>query len=122
MLELEIAHPDPTANRSRTITAVIDTGCTNSAIRRDVADALGLPIIGTAPVATASSGTDVVTRDVVLARLLVGRERFHALRQLAICPMSNEMLFGMDAMAGGVLTIDMVRGTWEWKIVRVLGL
>jgi hypothetical protein len=25
------------------------------------------------------------------------------------------MLFGMDLLAGGVLTVDLVAGRWEWR-------
>lgn len=33
--------------------------------------------------------------------------------------MRDEMLFGMDLLEGGVLTVDMVKYRWSWRLKSV---
>jgi predicted aspartyl protease len=100
------------------VTAIVDTGCTISTIRADMAAALGLPLQGRATVATANGTRQC---DVVLAELFLKSrgKTVRSLRQLAIAPTLNEMLFGMDAMEGGVLTVDCVGRVWERDLKHV---
>jgi hypothetical protein len=75
---------------------------------------------GVVEVATANRS---VACPVVLAGLILTSKGagVHSLRQLAVAPMTNEMLFGMDALEGGVLVVDSVAGVWEWDLKRVAG-
>lgn len=116
-MDLMICHPsDDKLNQQ--ITAIIDTGCTGTAIRSDIVSALNLPLIGQADV-HAFGGVKrspvvllkqvVVTVEGTVSRLtqaIVGDE----------AEMRDEMLFGMDSMVGSVLTVDGIRNRWEWKL------
>lgn len=98
------------------VRAIIDTGATNSAIRADIAAALGLPIIGTQLVDTASTGGKAIPCDTFLGKLWLGQPIVTTVKQLTVMPLKDEMLFGMDAILGGILTVDMVSGVWSWEL------
>jgi hypothetical protein len=103
---------------ARTLRAVVDTGCTSTAIRADLAAELGLPPVGIIDVNTSSSGGESIPCQTVMADLRLadatGSEILvrHA---LIVMDMSDELLLGMDLLGGGVLTIDLVDGVWDWK-------
>jgi hypothetical protein len=125
VLQVEVAKPavgwSTTGGRSvapRTLGAIIDTGCTTTAIRADVAAELGLPPIGIVEVRTASSGDGSIPSQTVLASLCLRDPRGRELNvqcELVVQSMYDEMLLGMDRLAGGVLTVDLVQGLWDWK-------
>lgn len=120
--ELVIAGPlasgtpfDPTIYDSVRTEAIIDTGCTQSTVSRKVAERLKLPVVDSTEVITAGGTREV---DVVAATLVIpiGNGAFHRTVRLGIpddC--LNEMLFGMDLLEGGVLTVDQVRRQWYWE-------
>jgi predicted aspartyl protease len=102
------------------ITAIIDTGCTHSAICRDLATKLQLPVTGTTKVISVNQ---VFTTDVVTAKLIIpggrGNDAVGTFVQLSLADLQGEMLFGMDLLNGGILTVNMVDGTWDWKLLAV---
>lgn len=102
----------------RKATAIIDTGCTDTAIRYELAAEIGLPVIGQKEVDTASSGEGSVMCPTVLAALhlrdLRGRE-IVTQRELTAHDMKDDILFGMDLLAGGILTVDLVGLRWDLK-------
>ncbi len=117
ILELRVSHPserDP--NKARVVKAIIDTGATHSAIRQDIAVALGLPVTGTMPVDTASTAGSAIACPVFLGKLWIGQPIVTNVIELTGMPLRDEMLFGMNSIAGGVLTVDMVAGTWSWEL------
>lgn len=99
--------------------AIIDTGATDSSVRFDLAARIGLPVVDQRIVSSATSGEDDVICPVVLADLYVRDIRGQQLRlfaqELIASEMSDDMLLGMDLLSGGVLTVDMLYGTWNWK-------
>lgn len=102
----------------RRITAIIDTGCTNSAIRYDLAAELGLPVIGRREVSTASSGSEPIDCATVAADVVMTDPndlQAHVFSELIVQDMEDDMLLGMDLLGGGVLTVDLVSGFWDWK-------
>ncbi len=102
----------------RRIKAIIDTGCTNSAIRYDLAAELGLPVIGRREVSTASSGSEPIDCPTVAADVLMtdpNRLQVHVFSELVVQDMEDDMLLGMDLLGGGVLTVDLVAGYWDRK-------
>jgi len=115
-------HPkgtDLNAVRWRSVRAIVDTGCTHTAIRMDVAAELGLPIVDQCVVATASSGVAGETRPMVLGLVLVFENPMReaiAERKFIAQDMADEMLLGMDLLDGGILRVDLVNKTWEWKL------
>lgn len=110
---LQLAHP--TGTRRVAVSAVIDTGCTTSAIRPGLAQSLGLPVIGSTQVTVA--GREALRCDLVQALVVLpGGEA--TVRRLTVAAMSHDMLFGMDLLAGGVLTVDVDAGKWEWRTRR----
>lgn len=115
--------PNPGApTKFAQVEALVDTGCTNTSIRADVAQAVGLPVIGKAQVSTASSNQSTVTCDVVMGVLSIPRSDKGTVSRpipLTIAPMAEPMLLGMDALRGGVLTVDLVNGVWDWKLHQV---
>lgn len=123
MLKLKLCHPQsPSGGKivTRSITAVVDTGATNSAVTQGIVDALGLPVIGRTRIGTANGTKEV---DVVAARAILpchedATKVFSKLVQLSVVDMVGEMLFGMDLLEGGVLTVNMCAGTWEWKLLN----
>jgi hypothetical protein len=42
-----------------------------------------------------------------------------SLQEMVVADMENEMLFGMAGMKGGILTVDLVRNRWEWRLLAV---
>lgn len=119
-LELMVCNPsDDRINEH--VTAIIDTGCTRTAIREDIATRLQLPQSGVAQV---HGFGGVQTAAIVVAKIVVasGTEAVSALSEVAIgktSEMRDEMLFGMDGLAGGVLTVDGVLGTWRWQLKKL---
>lgn len=101
------------------VRAVVDTGCTDSALRLDIVAELGLPVIDIVPVGTASSGSQPQDTQRVAAIVLifesVAREAIEQTRLLA-ADMDDEMLLGMDLLAQGILIVDCVHGVWEWRL------
>ena len=113
--------PGVTPHKSKILTAIIDTGATSSSIRAELAKDLCLPVISTAKVATASSGTEPVVCDVMASVMTVESdgEKASQFRPVTVQDMSCDLLFGMDALAGGILTVDSVKGRWSWKLTKV---
>jgi hypothetical protein len=102
----------------RKVRAVVDTGCTNTAIRYELAAELGLPVVGSTAVETASSGSSPVPCPTVLADLALMDPRnivIQVTHELVAQDMSDDVLLGMDLLIGGVLTVDMVHLRWDWK-------
>lgn len=113
-----------TGHYTRKLRAIVDSGCTNTSIRIDIAAELGLQPVGIVQVHTGSSGADAIECQTVMAdvRLVdpAGREiltRF----ELTAMDMADEMLLGMDLLTGGVLNIDLIVGVWDWKHYRPAG-
>ena len=49
-----------------------------------------------------------------------GPARFQRMVQIIVADeMTNQMLFGMDLMAGGILRVDLVKGRWSWNLMRL---
>lgn len=113
-----ICHPHSNSPQSR-VDALVDTGCTVSAIRADIAQALGLPVIDRTQVNTA--GGPVIT-DRVLARCVLyspdgtGVEKLW--RLVCVPDMIDDLLYGMDLMAGGTLKVNLVAGNWQWRLMQ----
>lgn len=102
----------------RQITAIIDTECTNSVVRYDLAAELDLPVIGRREVSTASSGSEPIDCLTVAADLLMTDPKqlqAHVFSELVVRDMEDDMLLGMNLIGGGVLTVDPVAGFWDWK-------
>lgn len=117
ILELRLSHPGETDHsKARVVRAIIDTGATNSAIREDIALSAGLPVIGTQLVDTASTGGKAIPCDTFLGKLWLGQPIVTTVKELTVMPLKDEMLFGMDALLGGILTVDMVAGIWSWEL------
>jgi predicted aspartyl protease len=116
---VELPPPDGAADQpARTLRAIIDTGCTDTSIRADLAAELGLPPIGIIEVRTGSSGADTIECQTVLADILLVDSRGRQLRirqTLTVLDMADEMLLGMDLLSGGVLSVDLIAGIWDWK-------
>ncbi len=100
------------------VRALIDTGCTTTAIRADIAARLGLPTVGFATVHTGSSGRKRgVPCSVVLAEIQLEDQQGRELRlqhEFLTLDMAVELLLGMDVLHGGALSVDLVDGVWEW--------
>ena len=109
---------------SRKLVAIIDTGATTSVIRRDIAEELRLPIVDTRvsvyrPVVGEESAGFAETESVILRIYYLNgadRERRVVTALLSEVQSRDEMLIGMDALEGGVLTVDLVRGEWSWRV------
>lgn len=103
------------------MTAIVDTGCTAIAIRRDIAARLGLPVADTREVSTASCGATRIRTELVIGTIHLEKEGRTAtsLQEMVVADMEDEMLFGMAGMKGGILTVDLVRNRWEWRLVAV---
>ncbi len=100
----------------RCVSAIIDTGATVSGISERLANELGLSRVSTIELGT-THGT--VTADVVIARVKIesGGKPTSGLMKLAIIPdPRDDMIFGMNALDGGVLTVDLVKYKWEWHL------
>lgn len=109
-LPLHLAHP--TGTRRLPVSAIVDTGCTTSAIRPGIAQVLGLPIVGATQVAVA--GRPSLRCELVKAQIVLPSGVTWP-RRLTVAAMDHDMLWGMDLLAGGVLTVDLVAGRWEWR-------
>ena len=107
---LHLAHP--TGTRRLPVSAIVDTGCTTSAIRPGIAQALGLPVVGATQVAVA--GRPSLRCELVKAQIVLPSGVTWP-RRLTVAAMDHDMLWGMDLLAGGVLTVDLVSGRWEWR-------
>tara|TARA_R110002111_G_scaffold87319_5_gene136740 strand:- start:224 stop:715 length:492 start_codon:yes stop_codon:yes gene_type:complete len=116
-LKLRLGHPDSNNPSDYIdIEAIIDTGATNCAIRKDIADRLNLPVVDTQGVQGING---VVHAPVVIMTMVVedkGTVAGRQIRATVLDQMADPMLFGMEGMMGGVLKVDTIRGTWEWRI------
>ncbi len=107
----------------RKLVAIIDTGATTSVIRRDIAEELCLPIVDTdvavyRPVVGEEDVEVAVTESAILKIFyLNGADREYTVVTALLfeARSRDEMLIGMDALEGGVLTVDLVRGEWSWR-------
>ena len=119
-LDVLICHPTVYSTNQQLV-AVIDTGATLSAIRSDIVTALSLPVVQQADV----HGFGGVKRtDVVAARMVLMSKGSAVSKIRMMCvgdhrEMGDELIFGMDALTGGILTVDMVKMKWEWRLMRV---
>ncbi len=121
-LSLHVCHPHH-QDRSRPIKAIIDTGATNSTIRSDIVKSLGLPVVGAINCVTVH-GTKQAPLVVVELIVRDGQTNTSARRVIqAVVPdeQTDEMLFGMDAMKGGVLMVDTTKSEWSWRLTKVRG-
>jgi predicted aspartyl protease len=115
-------HPEGTDLNTvpwRKLRAIVDTGCTHTAIREDIAAELGLPMVDSCVVGTASSGRSGEQRPIVVGIVLIhesSRRQAIAERRLITSDMPDEMLLGMDLLDGGILTVDLVTNVWEWRM------
>lgn len=118
---LSITVQSPATGEKATLSAIVDTGCTAIAIRRDAAVRLGLPVVDTREVATASSGAARIRTDLVIGVIFLEQEgkAVMSLQEMVVTDMEDEMLFGMAGMRGGILTVDLVRNRWEWRLMAV---
>ncbi len=116
-LKLKIGHPDSSLlNEFSPIEAIIDTGATNSAISKEIADKLKLPVVDTIGVRGVHG---VRPAPVVIVKIVVEDKGLAVARTITATvqdQLPDNMLFGMDAMKGGVLKVDTNRGTWEWRL------
>ena len=113
-LDLFIRAPGSTDDPSRA-TAVVDTGATSLAIRADLVQELGLPVIGQVEAATPTGSEQ---RTVVAAELFLqsGNRTIGKTVQAVVYPnMIDPILFGMAEMVGGVLKVDMIKRVWELR-------
>jgi predicted aspartyl protease len=104
----------------RVVRAVIDTGCTRTTIRPDIAAELSLPVHDKAQAYVANSKLPQQTFTV---RAVLGLPRpglSYLIRpfSLMVSDGHDEMLFGMDALRGGILTVNCVQGTWRWEVLK----
>ena len=117
---LEMLVGSPAGGQPIRIRAIIDTGATASAISADFAAKLSLPPVGKT-LAAHAGGVDEVP--VVAARCELRDGSGKSVIQVwpfGVLPgMTDELLFGMDLMRGGILTVDMVKGEWSLRLVRV---
>ena len=117
-LDLFIRAPGSRDDPSRA-TAIVDTGATSLAIRADLVQKLGLPVIGNTRAAT-PTGTE--QRTVVAAELFLqsGNRTIGKTVQAVVYPnMIDPILFGMAEMVGGVLKVDMIKGVWELRYEEI---
>lgn len=107
--------------RWRKLRAIVDTGCTSTAIRMDIAAELGLPAIGRSHVRTASTGGGYEECSTVMGLFLIYETTMReaiAEHEVIAQDMADDMLFGMDLLDGGILTVDMVKHKWLWRMMR----
>lgn len=115
LLRLRVANPLHPAD-AVSVDAIIDTGATNSVGHATVARRLGLPVLSTETI-IGVSGPLVCT--VVMGHVVIsdgdGADLLSELTPMPVVhKMADDMLYGMDLLKGGVLTVDMVRGRWRW--------
>lgn len=123
VLNLEVGHPVRPDDGPIPIQAIIDTGATGVSIRRSIAQKMNLPNIGTTTVATVNGNISV---PVVLLHITVcdnknKHDRAHRVIQAMVAnDHPDDMLFGMSAMEGGVLTVDTNKKQWEWRLTKTV--
>jgi predicted aspartyl protease len=118
-VKIQLSLPGATAP-NQTVSALIDTGATISCVHPDVQSQLSLPVVDRVTMHHADGNTVV---PVVAASVVIQDGNNKAvragLRRFAVAKSTEEMIFGMDLMDGGILTVDQVRNTWEWKLSRI---
>ncbi len=94
---------------------LVDTGATESCIRRDVARVLALPVTGSKHI----RGFDASTLCQIVSGILVlpekGRAEFKHV-PLIVADIEVPMILGMSEIAQGVLTVDGPRARWRWSL------
>jgi hypothetical protein len=94
---------------------LVDTGATESCIRRDVARVLALPVTGSKHI----RGFEASTLCQVVSGILVlpdkGRSEFKHV-PLIVADIEVPMIFGMSEIAQGVLVVDGLKGRWRWSL------
>jgi hypothetical protein len=94
---------------------LVDTGATESCIRKDVARVLSLPVTGSKHI----RGFEASTLCQVVAGILVlpdkGRSDFKHV-PLIVADIEVPMIFGMSEIAQVVLVVDGLQGRWRWSL------
>ena len=116
-INLMVCNPSD-GNLNQQVTAIIDTGCTRNAIREDIAVALNLPLIDNTIVHVVGGEKRL---DVVLAKLVISTNQGAMSKMFEVSvvkedELRDDMLLGMESLAGCVLTVDGIKGTWEWVL------
>ncbi len=72
-------------------------------------------------VSTASSGAARIKTELVVGAIFLEKDGKAAmsLQEMVVTDMEDDMLFGMAGMRGGILTVDLVKNRWEWRLMAV---
>lgn len=103
----------------RKLRALIDTGCTEGAIRLGLALDLGLTQVDERLVQMASTGDGYDLCPVYAAEIEIVclGATLRVIRNLVAQNMEDDVLLGMDMLVGGILVVDYVHGLWDWRYV-----
>lgn len=123
ILPVFVAHPD--ANRGEvgidtsrliSVQAVIDTGATASCVSQELANRLGLVSHGKTKVGVVGGTTELDQAAILVCFVMPDGRHIHKTIPVAIGSIGYPMLFGMRELTPGVLTVDCMMGTWDWKV------
>lgn len=100
------------------IQAVIDTGATRSCASPALAKRLGLVSHGKATVGVVGGSTELDQAPLLVCFPSKDGVPIYKIIPVSIGNIAVPMLFGMQELTPGILTVDCMRGTWEWKVLH----
>ncbi len=99
--------------------ALLDTGTTHTLVSPNLARRLKLVMAGLIPVRHATSDDPVICLTSEADIILVGEDRraftVPSFVILAPAEMDYDVIIGMNTLAGGILTVDLIDDVWEWR-------
>lgn len=117
------SHPESrqliAVKRALRIQALVDTGATSSAIHMEIARMFQLPVVGRTQLSHANGSTpaDVVAAGAWLPQTDDGHQPRATNLQLISSNLGRvHMLFGMNLLNGGILTVDRIHQRWKWEL------
>ena len=119
-LQVEVTTPPDLPRRHIETWAIIDTGSPETLIRKDLVGALGLPPVGVEVLTHPTVTGEVPCGTVSAVVLFRGNDRrvwrWEPILVVAPGTMEPGLILGMNALEGGVFTIDFPAGIWSFRV------
>lgn len=123
VLPVFVAHPNANlgedgidVSKLVNVDAIIDTGATASCVSQELAKRLGLVSHGKTKVGVVGGTTELDQAGILVCFVMPDGRHIHKTIPVAIGNIAYPMLFGMRELTPGVLTVDCMKGTWDWKV------
>lgn len=98
------------------VEALIDTGATRCCVSHELAKRLELVVHGKSQVGVVGGTTELDVAPMLVCFSMPDGKHIYKTIPVSIGDIAVPMLFGMRELNPGVLTVDCMKGTWDWKV------